>query len=77
MIGSPELELTLVSEQCLKDMAHLGIKQRCAKIKEDYGVDVPRETLRKFYKRRRLRFAPAKPELYPHNKTEMQLYELQ
>ena len=31
-------------------------------------MDVPRESLRKFYKRNGLGFSPAKPELYPHNK---------
>jgi len=56
-------------------MAHLSIVNRCLKIQQLYNVIVPRERLRRFYKRNGLGFSPARSDLYPHNKDLERLQE--
>jgi hypothetical protein len=48
---------------------------RCLKIQQLYDVSVPRERLRRFYKRNGLGYSPAKSDLYPHNKDLDRLQE--
>ena len=45
------------------------------KIKKAYGVEVPKETLRRFYKRNGLGYSPAKADLYPHKKNLEELHQ--
>ena len=68
LIGSEQLQKILLSEECLKNWAHYSIYKRCVKIKQIYNVEVPKETLRRFYKRNGLGYSPARAALYPHNK---------
>ena len=68
VIGSNEIEKYILSEECLKQWAHLSIYKRCLKLKQKYNVDVAKETLRRFYKRNNLGYSPARADLYPHNK---------
>ena len=68
VIGSEELQNTLLSEACLTRWAHHSIYKRCVKIKQLYNVDVPKETLRRFYKKNGLGYSPARAALYPHKK---------
>jgi hypothetical protein len=75
VIGSPKLEKILLSEKCLKQWAHLSIYKRSLKIKQLYNVHVPKETLRRYYKRHDIRDNVAKGDLYPHKKDEHQLCE--
>ena len=68
IIGSEELEKILLTEDCLKNMAHLSLQKRVIKIRQLYDTDVKKSTLLRFYKRNGLRYGTAKAELYPHNK---------
>jgi len=68
VIGSHELEQTLLSDRCLKQWAHLSVYKRCVKIKQLYDVHVPKESLRQFYIRHGLGYKAAKGDLYPHGK---------
>ena len=70
VIGSPAIEKILLSDSCLRSWAHLSIYKRCHKIKQRYGVNVPKETLRRFYRRNGIRYNVAKGDLYPHKKDE-------
>ena len=65
-IGSPEIEQELISSEKLTEWAHLTIRQRCLKIKKQYGVDVNRHKLMLFYKRRNVRYLAVKSRYYPH-----------
>ena len=73
VIGSPEINRRLLSQRFLKNWAHLSIYARSLKIKQLYGVHVPTETLRQFYRRNQLRFNVAKAEFYPYKKDLNQL----
>ena len=73
LIGSHDIEKTLLSDRCLRSWAHLSIYKRTIKIKQLYNVHVPKETLRRYYKRNGIRYNVAKGDLYPHKKDEQKL----
>ena len=76
IIGSTEIEKELLSEECLKNWAHLSLKKRAVKIKLKYDFTINKESLRLFYKNNRLAFGSARPDLFPHNK-DLRLLEEQ
>ena len=73
VIGSPKVEEHLLSSACLSDWMHLTLEQRSAKIKQLYGTDVTRHTLRNFYLRNGVKQTPAYAKLYPNNKDPVKL----
>ena len=72
-IGSPETERYLLSEACLREWMHLTLPQRSVKIKQLYGVDISKYTLRNFYLRNGVKQTPAYAKLYPNNKNPVRL----
>lgn len=70
IIGDSKIEKILLSEKCLRSWAHLSIYKRSLKIKQLYGVHVPKETLRRYYRRNGIRYNVAKGDLFPHKKDE-------
>ena len=51
IIGSIEIEAKLLKKELLYRWAALTINDRCVKVREEFGFEVNRETLRMFYKR--------------------------
>ena len=61
VIGSPELEKWLICKSTLERWAALSMDARARKLYNEHGVYVHPSTLRKFYRRHRIRFTKPQP----------------
>jgi hypothetical protein len=76
VIGSEEIERRLLDPITMTRWCHLNLLQRCEKIQLDWGVDVKKERLRRFYKQNGVSFKPTKVRLYPHGWDPEELEQL-
>ena len=61
VIGSPELEKWLLSKDTLQKWAALSMEARARKLYNEHRVYVNPYTLRKFYRRHRVRYTKPQP----------------
>ena len=56
VIGSPDVEMLLLSDAYMTRWSSLSLRERCEKIRQKWGVSICWQTLRKFYRRHDIRF---------------------